>query len=86
MQQILHNPKLAKLDLSSLVSAGSGAAYLPDDLRLAFKRRMTKISLFAEGSDLPCHPWPVLIATLQDMECLNVYGHFVDCLSIHSTE
>lgn len=78
IHQILHNPKLAKLDLNSLVSVGSGAAYLPDDLRLAFKRRATKVSLFAEGSDLPCHHPHVLIATLQVMECLNVYGHIAD--------
>jgi len=86
MHQILHDPKLAKLDLSSLASAGSGAAYLPDDLRLAFKRRATKISLFAEGSDLPCHHRPVLIATLQAMECLNVYGHIAHRLSIRGTK
>ena len=55
MQQMLHNPKLAKLDLSSLVSVGSGAAYLPDDLRLAFIRKAAKISIFTEGSDLPSH-------------------------------
>jgi hypothetical protein len=86
MHQILHNPKLAKLDLSSLASAGSGAAYLPDDLRLAFKRRATKLSLLAEGSDFPCHHRLVLITTLQVMECLNVYAHIADCLSINGTK
>ena len=72
MQQILHNPKLAKLDLSSLVSAGSGGAYLPNDLRLAFQRKTTKLYFFIEGPGHSCHQWLVLIATLQDTGCLNV--------------
>jgi hypothetical protein len=76
VQQILHNSKLAKLDLSSLASVGSGGAYLPDDLRLAFERRATKISSFIEGSNPPCYHWLVLIATLQDTGCLNVYDPF----------
>jgi hypothetical protein len=51
---MLHDSKLAKLDLSSLASVGSGAAYLPDDLRRAFQRKAANVSLFVEGSDLPC--------------------------------
>jgi len=31
---MLHNPKLAKLDLSSLAYATAGAAYLPPELRV----------------------------------------------------
>jgi hypothetical protein len=86
MQQLLHDPKLAKLDLSSLTSVGSGAAYLPDGLRRAFQRKASKISLFAEGSDLSCRHWLVLMAILQDMGCLNVYDSFADSLSFQGTK
>ena len=55
IQQILHDPILGQVDLSSLASAGSGAAYLPDDLRLAFQRRATKVPFFVEGSDIWCY-------------------------------
>jgi len=49
MQQILHDPKLVKLDLSSLVYASAGAAYLPPELRLAFGHRAKKVPFFLEG-------------------------------------
>jgi hypothetical protein len=55
MHQILHDPKLMKLDLRSLASAGAGAAYVSPDLRLAFQRRATRVPFFIEGSDTWCH-------------------------------
>ena len=76
MHQLLHNAKLVKLDLSSLVHAGAGGAYLPTDLLNAFKRRAMNIPSILEGSDRPCYQCLVLIATLQVMECLNVYDSF----------
>jgi len=51
---MLHNPKLAKLDLSSLAYATAGAAYLPPELRVAFERRAKNLSFFFEGLNLPC--------------------------------
>jgi hypothetical protein len=86
MQQILHDPKLAKLDLSSLASAGAGAAYVSPDLRLAFQRRATKVPFFIEGSNFWFHRWLVLITTLQGTECLKVYYHFACYPYIHGTE
>lgn len=59
--QVLHNPELVGLDLSSLVYATSGAAHLPPELRVAFERRTKNIPFFYEGSDPSCHQWPVLI-------------------------
>ncbi|KAI0297734.1 hypothetical protein BC826DRAFT_907561 [Russula brevipes] len=50
--QILHNPELAKLDLSGLVSANSGAAHLPPELRAAFGRRATKLPDVLQGYGL----------------------------------
>jgi len=50
--QILHNPELAKLDLSGLVSAISGAAHLPPELRAAFGRRATKLPYLIQGKAL----------------------------------
>jgi len=77
MHQVLHDPKLAKLDLGSVESMGSGGAYMPPDLRVDFERRLKKAPIFIEGSGFPCHQWPALIAaTLQDTGCLNVYGPF----------
>jgi hypothetical protein len=86
MQQILHNPRLVKLDLISLVSAGAGAGYVPPDLRLAFQRRATKVSFFGEGLDIPSHQRLMLIATLQDTGCLNVYDPFACYLYIQGTK
>ena len=53
--QLLHNPELSKLDLSSLSYATAGAAHLPPELRVAFERRAKKLAFFFEGSDPPCH-------------------------------
>jgi hypothetical protein len=55
--QVLHNPELLKLDLSSLAYATAGAAHLPPELREAFKRKAKNLPFFYEGSDLPCHQW-----------------------------
>jgi hypothetical protein len=49
MHQVLHDPKLAKLDLGSIESMGSGAAYMPPDLRVDFERRVKKAPMFIEG-------------------------------------
>ena len=49
MQQVLHDPKLAKLDLGSLESMSSGAAYMPPDLRVNLERRAKKAPIFIEG-------------------------------------
>jgi hypothetical protein len=77
MHQVLHNPKFAKLDLASIESMGSGAAYMPPDLRVDFERRVKKAPIFIEGSCFPYHQWPALITvTLQDTGCLNVYDPF----------
>jgi len=86
MQQILHDPKLVKLDLSSLVYASAGAAYLPPELRLAFGHRAKKVPFFLEGSDFPCHRSLMLMTTSQDTGCLNAYDPFTDCLSIHDAK
>ena len=53
--QVLHNPKLLKLDFSSLVYATAGAAHLPPEIRLAFERKAKSLPFFFEGSDLPFH-------------------------------
>ncbi len=53
MHQILYNPELSKLDLTSLEAAGTGAAHLPPELLGAFKRRAKNLPSFIEGSDLP---------------------------------
>jgi hypothetical protein len=58
--QVLHNPELLKLDLSSLAHAAAGAAHLPPELREAFKRRAKNLPFFYEGSNLPCHQWTAL--------------------------
>lgn len=77
MQQVLHDPKLAKIDIGSLESMSSGAAYMPPDLRAELGRRAKKASVFIEGSGFLCHQWPALIAaTLQDTGCLNAYAPF----------
>ena len=55
MHQILHDPELSNLDLSSLVAVATGAALLPSELLGAFKRRAKNLPFFLEGSDLPCH-------------------------------
>ena len=86
MQQVLHDPKLVKLDLSSLVQASAGAAYLPPDLRLAFGHRAKKVPFILEGSDFPCHRSLMLMTTSQDMGCLNAYDPFTDCLSIQDAK
>lgn len=52
--QLLHNPELLKLDLSSLTFVAAGAAYLPPELRVAFERRAKNLPFFFEGSDLSC--------------------------------
>ena len=64
MHQILHHPELSNLDLSSLASAGSGAAHLPSELLGAFKRRVKNLPFFVEGLDLPYHQWITLICIL----------------------
>ncbi len=61
MEQMLHNPELSKLDLSSLESAATGAAHLPPELLHAFKRRAKNLPFFIEGLELPCHEWIALI-------------------------
>ena len=53
--QILHNPGLLKIDLSSLAFVVTGAAHLPPELRLAFERRAKNLPFFTEGPRLPCH-------------------------------
>jgi acyl-CoA synthetase (AMP-forming)/AMP-acid ligase II len=50
--QVLHNPELQKLDLSSLVYATAGAAHLPPELRVAFERRAKNLPFFFEGYGL----------------------------------
>ena len=51
VHQVLHNPELAKLDLGSLISATTGAAHLPLELRTAFERKAKNVSFMQEG---PC--------------------------------
>jgi len=85
MHQLLHDPKLSNLDLSSLESAATGAAHLPPELLGAFKRRAKNLPFFVEGSDLPCHQWIALIYILIGYglsECVC----FVDCLSIRGAD
>ncbi|KAI0304261.1 amp dependent CoA ligase [Multifurca ochricompacta] len=47
--QMIHNPKLAKIDLSSLAYATAGAAHLPPELRLAFQRKAKSLPFLFEG-------------------------------------
>ena len=61
--QLLHNPELLKLDLSSLALVTAGAAHLPTELRVAFERRAKNLPFFFEGSDLSCHQWIALSFT-----------------------
>ena len=49
VHQVLHNPELAKLNLGSLISATSGAAHLPPELRSAFERKAKNVSFMQEG-------------------------------------
>lgn len=55
MHQILHDPKLSKLDFGSLAAVGTGAARLPSELLGAFKRRAKNFAFYVEGSGLSCH-------------------------------
>lgn len=71
--QLLHNPELLKLDLSSLAFVAAGAAHLPPELRVAFERRAKNLPFFIEGSDLSCHQWIALSFTWQDMVFPNAY-------------
>jgi acyl-CoA synthetase (AMP-forming)/AMP-acid ligase II len=83
--QVLHNPELQKLDLSSLAYATAGAAHLPPELRVAFERRAKNLPFFFEGSDFPCHPCIALICNLIGYglsECVCL----ADCLSIHGAK
>jgi acyl-CoA synthetase (AMP-forming)/AMP-acid ligase II len=52
--QVLHNPKFAKLDISSLTYATAGAAHLPPVLRVAFERRANNLAFFYEGWHFLC--------------------------------
>jgi len=49
VHQFLFDPKLAKLPLGSLISATSGAAHLPSELRTAFERKAKNVSFMQEG-------------------------------------
>ena len=55
VHQVLHNPELAKLDLGSLISATTGAAHLPLELRTAFERKAKNVSFMQEGPCLLFH-------------------------------
>ena len=50
MHQILHDPKLSNLDLSSLAIVATGASSLPSELLGAFKRRAKNLPFYVEGS------------------------------------
>ena len=71
--QVLHNPELLKLDLSSIVYVTAGAAHLPPELRAAFNRRAKNLPFFYEGSDISYHQWVALICNLQGTGCPNAY-------------
>lgn len=49
VHQVLHDPKLAKVDFGSLISAGVGAAHLPPGLRAALGRKAKNVSFVIEG-------------------------------------
>ncbi len=49
--QFLHNAQLAKVDLSSLFSVGSGGAHLPSELRTALEKK-AKNALLIEGPNM----------------------------------
>ncbi|KAI0260236.1 acetyl-CoA synthetase-like protein [Gloeopeniophorella convolvens] len=49
LYQMMNHPVLAKLDLSSMLFAHSGAAFLPPELRDAFHRRTPNAPHFGEG-------------------------------------
>ena len=81
--QLLHHPKLLKLDLSSLAYVAAGAAYLPPELRVSFERRAKNHPIFLEGSDVVYSQWIELICNLAGYglsECvcfaggLSIYG------------
>jgi hypothetical protein len=83
--QLLHNPELLKLDLTSLIYVAAGGAHLPPELRVSFERRAKNLPFFAEGSDLSCHQWIALICNLAgygSSECVC----FAGSLSIHGAK
>ncbi|KAJ3980433.1 hypothetical protein F5890DRAFT_1541611 [Lentinula detonsa] len=49
VHQLMNHPRISSVDLSSLRSVGSGAAYLPPPLADKFKALMPKESLVTEG-------------------------------------
>jgi acyl-CoA synthetase (AMP-forming)/AMP-acid ligase II len=60
--QLATSPKLVRLDLSSLTSMNSGAAYLPPELRQRLSARAKNVVHFGEGygmSECVCtNPYP----------------------------
>ena len=80
VHQVLHNPELAKLDLGSLISATSGAAHLPPELRTAFERKAKNVSFMQEGPYLSFPLLPLLTKFPQDMGCPKLYVPFLDAL------
>ncbi|KAG2009620.1 AMP dependent CoA ligase [Coprinopsis cinerea AmutBmut pab1-1] len=49
VHQLVHHPDIEKVDLSSVTSLGSGAAYLPPELAEKLSRLLPKQSHFSEG-------------------------------------
>jgi hypothetical protein len=81
--QILHNPELAKLDLSGLVSATSGAARLPPELRVAFGRRAKKLPYLYEGKALLRRQWAHTYDSIVGYGLSECVWHFLQRLSVH---
>ena len=82
VHQVLHHPQLAKLDLGSLITATSGAAHLPPELRTAFERKAKNVSFMQEGSYIYIsfyllHPSHEL---QQDMGCPKWCVVFLDAI------
>ncbi|KAI9443382.1 acetyl-CoA synthetase-like protein [Lactarius indigo] len=47
--QMLHDPKLAKVNLDSLMSASAGSAHIPPELRTSFERKAKNVLHLLEG-------------------------------------
>ena len=61
VHQLISTPKTKKTDLSSLVWAFSGAAYLPDHLAKGFTRLISEKMTMSESRTPSSHRLPILI-------------------------
>jgi acyl-CoA synthetase (AMP-forming)/AMP-acid ligase II len=66
IHQLVHSPQFVKTDLSSIVSIGSGAAYLPPKLGEKLRRLVSANVVLSEGQsqhDTRHHSCPAMLTT-----------------------